>query len=60
MTVDHLLTSPELATFLAVSVKTLDKWAYQGTGPSYFKVGNLRRYRLADVDRWLADNRVAS
>lgn len=48
-----LATSAEVADYLGVPVKTLDKWAYLGAGPRYAKVGRYRRYRWSDVERWI-------
>lgn len=48
-----LAKSPEVAEFLGVPPRTLDTWAYQGTGPRFAKVGRFRRYRWADVEAWL-------
>lgn len=48
-----LATSEDLATYLGVPVRTLDQWAYHGTGPKFSKVGRHRRYRWSDVEKWL-------
>jgi len=50
---ERLLDSAEVAELLHVNVRTLTNWAYLRTGPQYFKIGNRRRYRRADVDAWL-------
>lgn len=46
-------TSPEVADYLGVPLRTLDQWAYRKVGPRYVKVGRHRRYRWADVERYL-------
>lgn len=46
-------TSQEVAEFLGIPVRTLDQWAYTGTGPRFSKVGRYRRYRWSDVENWL-------
>lgn len=46
----------DVATFLVVSTKTLEKWRGQGTGPRFTKVGAYVRYRWKDVDDWLKQN----
>ncbi len=48
-----LLGTPEVSIELDVPEATLVKWRYQGTGPTYIKVGRHVRYRRADLDRWL-------
>jgi excisionase family DNA binding protein len=50
---DTLLDSAALSEALKVPVRTLDQWAYVGKGPAYVRVGRHRRYRQADVNRWL-------
>lgn len=46
---ETLLTPEELAQRWSVSVKTLTKWRYEGSGPLWLKIGGQARYRLADV-----------
>lgn len=53
-----LLKSCEVADLLQVPARTLDEWAYRKTGPAYLRVGRYRRYRAADVARWLDGHRV--
>jgi hypothetical protein len=55
-----LASSAEVAEFLQKPIKTLDQWAYQGLGPRFSKVGRTRRYRWADVERWLDAQAVNS
>jgi len=54
---DRLRSRQEVAKFLGVPPATLARWAYEGTGPSFFKVGRHTRYRFADVVAWLEKNR---
>ncbi|MBL8146432.1 MAG: helix-turn-helix domain-containing protein [Anaerolineae bacterium] len=53
-----LLTTAQAATYLALSPKTLERFRLDGTGPVYLKAGPGKRarvrYRLADLDAWLA------
>lgn len=49
----NLATSAEVAEYLAVPVRTLDDWAHRRTGPKFSKVGRYRRYRWADVEKWV-------
>lgn len=48
-----LATREEVAEYLQLNVNTLAKWASEGTGPRYSRVGRHTRYRWADVERWL-------
>lgn len=46
-------STEQVASYLQVSPRTLDDWAYRGTGPHFSKVGKHRRYRWSDVEKWL-------
>lgn len=50
---EPLLTSDDLAQLLRVSRRTIEAWAYRGTGPRITKVGRARRYRPSDVRSYL-------
>jgi hypothetical protein len=45
-----------LARRLKVARSTLQNWRYTGRGPRWIKLGRLIRYRVADVDAFLAAN----
>jgi len=54
MTDQRPLAKPlEVAEYLGVSPRTLDDWARRRTGPKFCRVGKHRRYRWADVEKWL-------
>ena len=46
---DVLLTQPEAARYLRVSVPTLERWRKVGIGPTPLRVVHAIRYRLSDV-----------
>ena len=46
---DVLLTQPETARYLRVSVPTLERWRKVGIGPTPLRVVHAIRYRLSDV-----------
>jgi excisionase family DNA binding protein len=52
-----LLAPGEIARLLNVSTKTVRRWATNEGLPSFRTIGGHRRYRWADVKRWL--NRTA-
>lgn len=52
---ESLLTAAELAAYLAVPLKTLYTWRYQGKGPPGFRVGRYVRYRRTDVQGWIEE-----
>jgi predicted DNA-binding transcriptional regulator AlpA len=47
-----LLTEREVATLLAVSVKTLRNWRLNGQGPPFRKLSRLVRYAAEDLETW--------
>ena len=47
------------AAAIGVTVGTLKRWRREGVGPVYCRIGNRVRYRIADLDAWLAANAVA-
>jgi hypothetical protein len=55
--VPALLTQHELAEFLHLSERTLEDWRVTHSGPPYLKLGRHIRYDLADVRRWLGEQR---
>jgi phage terminase Nu1 subunit (DNA packaging protein) len=50
---DDLLTESELADYVKVSVRTVQRWRSQGIGPPALWAANRPRYRRGDVDAWL-------
>ena len=50
---DALLTEQELADWLKVGLRTVQRWRYDGTGPPVLWAGNRPRYRRGDVRDWL-------
>jgi predicted DNA-binding transcriptional regulator AlpA len=56
---DDMLTRVELAKAVRVSVRTVDRWIADGTGPPYLRLprGTLR-WRWGDVKAWLEARRV--
>lgn len=52
------LPERDAATYLGFQPTTLRKWRWQGLGPSYVRSQRAVRYLVADLDHWLAQNRV--
>jgi excisionase family DNA binding protein len=55
---DDLLTKAELAEVLKVSVRTIDRYVAEGSGPPFIRVGRGRgqiRFRWSSVKRWVDD-----
>lgn len=53
---EDLLTTPELAAHLKVPVATIHQWRHKGVAPPAARVGRSLRWRLRDVDAWLASH----
>ena len=51
-----LLTVAELADHLGVKPSTVYHWRVRGYGPTAVKISGRVRYRLADVDAWVAEH----
>lgn len=51
---EPVLTLSELAARLCVSVQTLYDLRSQGRGPRGFRVGRQLRFRVSEIDGWLA------
>jgi phage terminase Nu1 subunit (DNA packaging protein) len=50
---DELMTEAELARYCRVTLRTVQRWRYERTGPPVVWAGNRPRYRRAEVDKWL-------
>ena len=50
---DRLMTTSEVAEYLAVPVTTLYRWRQTGEGPRALRIGKHLRYRVEDLHAWL-------
>lgn len=50
----ELLSRTEAANFLGVSVSSLAHWAHSHLGLAYTRLGRSPRYRVSDLDAWIA------
>jgi len=55
-----LLTQREAATLLRLSERTLERWRVAGDGPKKVRLGRSIRYRLADIEAYIAARVVGS
>ncbi|PPG39430.1 AlpA family transcriptional regulator [Pseudoclavibacter sp. RFBA6] len=59
---DELLTTEQAAALLNMQTSTLRNWKYFDgkddghRGPKATKVGRLVRYRLSDIEEWIAEH----
>lgn len=51
-----LATPEEVAEMLRIPLTTLYAWRTRGKGPRAVKVGRHLRYRLSDLEKFLAEN----
>lgn len=57
----QLLTTPQAAEFLGgIKTNTLEIWRGQGRGVPYIKIGRLVRYKVEDLEKYLADQTRSS
>lgn len=49
----EFMTTREVSNLLRVPETTLYVWTHRGYGPRSVRVGKHRRYRRAEVSRWL-------
>jgi len=55
---DRTLTVRRAATYIGLSVSTLNKLRCAGNGPVFLKLGRAVRYDPRDLDEWLAAHRI--
>ncbi len=53
---DALLTVAQAANRTGITASMLAKYRMRGTGPAYVRLSNIVRYRVADLDAWIAEN----
>lgn len=56
---ERLWSLQETAAYLGVPVQTMYQWASRGIGPRSLRVGRHRRYRPAEVHRWVGERERA-
>jgi excisionase family DNA binding protein len=55
-----LLTQDEAAELLKLSVRTIERLRVSGTGPKFVCLGRSIRYRLTDIEAFIASRIVGS
>lgn len=55
-----IMNVQQAAGYLGLAVSTLNKWRCHGGGPVFVKMGRAVRYRLSDLDQFIADMTKAS
>ena len=57
---EKFLNEVEAATFLGVSVRSLQSWRLTGKGPRFCKFEKAVRYAQADLSQWASSRAVQS
>ena len=55
-----LLRQRQCAEALCLSERTLERFRVSGVGPKFVRMGKSVRYRLSDVEAWIASRVVGS
>lgn len=50
----RMLDTKASAEYLGLSPNTLSRWRWSGDGPVFVKLGNAVRYRIEDLDAFIA------
>lgn len=51
---DRTIDSAQLAAILGVSARSVHQMVRRGEGPPAVKIGNLTRFSVGAINRWLA------
>jgi predicted DNA-binding transcriptional regulator AlpA len=55
-----LLSARQAAALLHLSERTLERFRVSGTGPKFVRLGRSIRYRLTDIEAFIASRIVGS
>lgn len=55
---DQLITAEEAAKKLCVAPQTMHNWRCQRRGPAYLKLGRSIRYKIEDLEIFIAQRRI--
>jgi hypothetical protein len=58
--IDELLTRPEAAGELRLTIKTMDNWRSAGRGPAFLKLGGRVLYPRSELEAFKRASRVAT
>ncbi|RMX61915.1 putative transcriptional regulator [Roseibium alexandrii DFL-11] len=58
---DTLIRRADVQAYLGIAPQTLARWAHEGQGPRFIKMGSkLVAYRAGDLRRWLETCQISS
>jgi excisionase family DNA binding protein len=55
-----MLSTEEAAEYCGLSPRTLEQRRSKGGGPVFFKLGHLVRYKVEELEAWIAEGRRRS
>jgi predicted DNA-binding transcriptional regulator AlpA len=58
--VQTLLKQRDAATICSLSERTLERLRVSGAGPKFVRLGKSVRYRLVDLEEWIASRVVST
>lgn len=54
------LRTADVSQLTGVASETLRYWRWRGEGPPWYKLGRAVVYDLEDVERWIAEQKMAT
>ena len=51
---DNLLPERDAAKILGMSISWMQRSRWDGSGPPFIKINHAVRYRLSDLEKWIA------
>ena len=55
MECEPLMDARKVATLLGISLRTLDTLVARGEAPAFIRIGQARRWRMAEINTWIED-----
>ena len=53
MECEPLMDARKVATLLGISLRTLDTLVARGEAPAFIRIGQARRWRIAEINAWI-------
>lgn len=50
---EPLMDARKVATLLGISLRTLDTLVARGEAPAFIRIGQARRWRMAEINTWI-------
>ena len=60
MQINEYMTTKQVAAYLGLSPRTLERYRWTGQGPAFYRFGNRVRYLFVEVARWAVEHRMRS